>query len=711
MLCYPGYSYKALFSQLKNTNFSFKYSAMKYLYLFTFCILIAFYSQGQNIINTMAGTGAAMYTGDGGPATAATINNPIGVAADDAGNLYISDVFNHVIRKVNVNGTITTIAGNGTQGYSGDNGQALLASLNWPVDVVLDNQNNLYICDYMGQAIRKLNMTTGIITTVAGTGVGGYNGDNIQATLSNVNFPTELALDGTFSNLYFTDQANDRIRKVNLTTGVIYTVAGTGVAVNSGDGGLATAASINHPYGIAIDPSGNIFFSAYSNNSVRKIDAVTGNISNFAGNGSGVSSGDGGPATLAGFSFTEGICSDSVGNIYIAELSGAHIRKVDVVTGIVSTIAGNGQTTYSGDGGDPLLASMWPCAVEVRKGKVYIADLNNRIRVIRNAAPSFYVTPVTQSTVFCYGDSTGSVTVQGLNGGLPYQYKIGNGPYQNSGTFSGLPAGTYIITAKDSNGATTTVTITITQQPPISVTTIPTGTINLCQTGLDSIYIAVQNNGVTFDCEWTDGTQGTYIYLSEPGTYNVTCHDGFGCPATSADIIITNTGLPVANFTYSQIDNYHVNFTSTSSNANSYQWSFSSGDTSTNQNPTGINYIVEGTYSATLIVNNNCGTDTITLPVIVDKLSGVNENNALSTFNLYPNPANGSATIKLEATKPIKAQLTILTVDGRLVYTEDIAFNATYAKTIDLAGVAAGVYIINLTGNDINLNRKLIVEK
>jgi PKD repeat protein len=682
---------------------------MKQLY---FVVLLSFFAltlSAQSVINTAAGTGAAGYTGNGGAAIAAQINYPIGLCADDAGNFYFGDVFNHVVRKVDTNGIITTLAGTTVDGSTGDGGQATAANLSWPVDVILDQPNNrLYICDYMAQHIRKVDLGTGIITNVAGTGAGGFSGDGGPANLAQVNFPTELGLD-TQGNLYFTDQANDRIRKIDAVSGIITTIAGIGSPVNSGDGGPALAAGVNHPYGIAIDLNNNIYFSAYTGNIVRRIDGVTGIVTTIAGNGVSGSSPDG-PAATSSLNFPEGICVDSVGNVYIAELYNYKIRKVDMVSGNMTTVAGVGSSTSSGDGGDPLLAGMFCTAVDVRKGKVYIADLNHRIRIVRHSSgPSFYVTPVTQSTVFCYGDSTGSVTVQGMNGTEPYQYKIENGAYQNSGTFSNLPAGSYTITAKDANGATTTVIITIMQQPPIVVTTTPSGTINLC--GGDSIYIEIQNNGVTYNCQWSDGELGTFVYLSEPGVYNVTCHDGFGCPATSADIIITNNGQPVANFTYQQIDNYHVNFTSTSSNASTYEWSFSTGASSNAQNPTGINYIVEGTYSATLIVTNNCGTDTITLPVIVDKLSGVNENNALSTFSLYPNPGSDATTIKLEATKPIKGRLNILTVEGRLVYTENIAFNGTYSNTIDLSDLSGGVYIVNLLGNNINLNKKLIIEK
>ncbi|UPT66679.1 MAG: T9SS type A sorting domain-containing protein [Sphingobacteriales bacterium JAD_PAG50586_3] len=610
---------------------------MKHLYIFTLLLISTFCLRAQSIINTSAGTGVAGYTGDGAAATTAQIDYPIGLSADNNGNYYFGDVFNHVVRKVSATGIITTVAGTGIDGSSGDGGQATAANLSWPVDVAVDDAHNLlYICDYMGQHIRKVDLATGIITNVAGTGNNGFSGDGGLAINATMAMPTEINLD-TQGNVYFTDKANDRIRKIDVSTGFISTIAGTGIANNSGDGGPALSAEINHPYGIAIDGNNNIYFSAYSNHSVRRIDGITGIVTTVAGIGTAGFSGDGGPGNAAALNFPEGICVDSVGNVYIAELYNYRIRKVDMANNIISTIAGVGSSVSSGDGGDPLLAGMFCTAVDVRKGKVYIADLNHRIRVITNGnppPPPISLVALSQTDSICSDNNNGTVTVQGSGGLAPYQYKIGNGAYQNNGTFTGLSAGTYTITVKDANGTTTSIQVTISPIP-----------------------------------------------------------------------------LPVASFTYSQIDNYHVNFTSTSTNATSYQWSFSTGANSTLQNPTGIDFIVEGTYSATLIVTNNCGIDSITLPVIVEKLSGTNENDALSLFGLYPNPANGSTTIKLEATKPIKGAFNIYTVDGQLVYSENIAFNTAYAKTIDLSSVASGIYIVNLLGENINLNKKLIVQK
>jgi PKD repeat protein len=168
--------------------------------------------------------------------------------------------------------------------------------------------------------------------------------------------------------------------------------------------------------------------------------------------------------------------------------------------------------------------------------------------------------------------------------------------------------------------------------------------------------------------------------------------------------------LPVASFNNTQIDNYHVNFNNSSTNGSSYLWIFPGNVTSTDVNPT-FNFPIEGNYSVTLIVTNGCGSDTLTQVIGVDKLTGIDELGILSSFSLYPNPANGDATIKMEATQLVKGRLSILTVDGKVVFTDNISFNGIYNRTIDTDKLSAGIYIVNLVSENINLNRKLIIEK
>ncbi|MFC2022364.1 clostripain-related cysteine peptidase [Chloroflexota bacterium] len=227
---------------------------------------------GVGDIITVAGNGTAAFGGDGGAATAASLNVPHGVVLDGAGNLYIADRANHRIRKVDTSGIITTVAGTGAAGFSGDSGPATAASLNGPEGIAVDGTGNLFITDYENVRIRKVDAASGVITTVAGDGTWGFGGDDGPATAASLNGPVGVALDGA-GNLFIADFENHRIRKVD-TSGIISTVAGNGIAGYTGDGGPATAASLNMPGGVAIDGVGNLFILDTGNNRIRKVEGV-----------------------------------------------------------------------------------------------------------------------------------------------------------------------------------------------------------------------------------------------------------------------------------------------------------------------------------------------------------------------------------------------------------------------------------------------------
>jgi len=310
-----------------------------------------------SFVYTIAGDGVAGYSGDGGPAITADINGPRKAILDGAGDLYIADAGNNRIRKVPAGtGIITTIAGTGIAGWSGDNGPAASAQLNDPGGLALDSAGNLYIADTGNSRIRKIAAGTGIITTIAGTGIAGWSGDKGPAASAQLNNPASVAFD-LAGNLYITDSENDRIRKVAAGTGIISTVAGTGSPIcNSGppigDGGPATSAPICDPQGIAIDAAGNLYFAdTFSSNVIRKVTASTGIITTVAGNGTLGYSGDGVPATSAELDFPYDVALDSANNLYIVEALSSTIRKVTASNGTISTIAGNGQIcSLFGDG-------------------------------------------------------------------------------------------------------------------------------------------------------------------------------------------------------------------------------------------------------------------------------------------------------------------------------------------------------------------------
>jgi sugar lactone lactonase YvrE len=339
----------------------------------------------SGIINTVAGDGIRGYSGDGGAATSAEVNIPYGLAVDSAGNIYIADLENNRIRKVTAStGIISTVAGNGTAGYSGDGGAATSAEINFPYGVAVDSAGNIYIADFGNQRIRKVTASTGIISTVAGDGIVGYSGDGGPATSAELDSPTGVAVDGA-GNIYIADLGNYRIRKVTVSTGKISTVAGDGIQGYSGDGGPATSAELYYATGVAVDTAGNIYISDVVNVRIRKVTAATGIINTVAGDGAGGFSGDGGPATSAELSSPWGVAVDTAGNIYISDVSNQRIRKVTASTGIINTVAGDGTVGYSGDGGAATSAELnYPYGVAVDSaGNIYIADtVNNRIRAV-----------------------------------------------------------------------------------------------------------------------------------------------------------------------------------------------------------------------------------------------------------------------------------------------------------------------------------------
>lgn len=343
-------------------------------------IFLIRYSVEAQTITTYAGSGTSGFSGDGGVALLAKLYDPWAVAVDVGGNVYISDGGNNRLRKVNTSGIITTIAGTGVMGFSGDGGQATLAKLSGPVGVTVDASGNIYIAEPFNNRIRKIN-SSGVITTIAGNGNLGYSGDGGLATLAELNYPTGVAVDAA-GNIYIGDQGNNCIRKVN-TGGIITTIAGSGPGGYSGDGGPATLALLSTPAGVAVDAAGNVFIGDLGNQRIRKIN-TGGIISTIAGTGVQGFSGDGAAATLAQLNQPAGVTVDSSGNVYIADFTNSRIRKINS-SGIISTIAGAGVQGYAGDGGAATLAQLnqpYGVAVDVT-GNIFIADyFNQRIRKI-----------------------------------------------------------------------------------------------------------------------------------------------------------------------------------------------------------------------------------------------------------------------------------------------------------------------------------------
>ena len=332
-------------------------------------------------ITTIAGTGERRFGGDGGPAIQAQLDAPSGVVVDGAGNLYIADRANHRIRKVDSTGTITTIAGTGERGFGGDGGPATQARLNYPYGVAVDGAGNLYIADLANHRIRKVD-STGTITTFAGTGERGFGGDGGPASQAQINFPTGVAVDEA-GNLYIADWSNARIRKVD-GTGTITTIAGTGELGFGGDGGPAIQARLSLPYSVAVDGAGNLYIADQYNNRIRRVDS-TGTLTTIAGTGERRFGGDGGPAIQAQLGDPTGVAVDGAGNLYIADQYNNRIRRVDS-TGTITTIAGTGERGFSGPATQAQLDDPTGVAVD-GAGNLYIADASNhRIRLLTPTA-------------------------------------------------------------------------------------------------------------------------------------------------------------------------------------------------------------------------------------------------------------------------------------------------------------------------------------
>jgi sugar lactone lactonase YvrE len=339
----------------------------------------------KGIITTVAGKSGSGFSGDNGAATNAALNSPVGAGADAAGNLFIADSSNNRIRRVDADGVISTVAGNGNASYSGDGAAATNAALNNPAGVLVDAKGNLVIADTLNSRVRRVD-DSGRIATLAGTNSAGSSGDGGAAVIAKLYRDSAMAADGA-GNLYIADTYNSRIRKLDVN-GIITTVAGNGTAGFSGDGGSAVSASVNFPFSVAVDGSGNLFIADTRNNRIRRVSR-DGIISTVAGRGpsypgSGLYSGDGGPATNAYLNTPRGVAVDPAGNLFIADAANNRVRAVDA-KGVITTVAGKSATGFSGDGGAATNASLSvPEGIAFDSaGNLLIADTANaRIRMV-----------------------------------------------------------------------------------------------------------------------------------------------------------------------------------------------------------------------------------------------------------------------------------------------------------------------------------------
>jgi DNA-binding beta-propeller fold protein YncE len=345
-------------------------------------LLVALFGQAPTI-SSPVGTGEAGDTGDGGPAAQARLNQPFDVVLDSAGNLYLSDTGNHRVRRVDAKtGIITTVAGNGQKGFSGDGGPAVAARLDEPYGLVLDAGDNLYVADRLNARVRRIDAKTGVITTVAGDGQKRYSGDGGPAINAGLVEPNGLAFDGR-GRLFVADVADHRVRVVYLATGRIATFAGDGQGRHAGDDGPAETASLHGPRAVAVGADGTLYILERQGNSLRAVSPKDGTIRAVAGNGRKGNSGDGGPALDASFDGPKELDIDKQGNILIVDTENHTIRRIDGRSGTIQTVAGSGQAGGSGDGGAASEARLdRPHGVAAGpEGVYFIGDTgNHRIR-------------------------------------------------------------------------------------------------------------------------------------------------------------------------------------------------------------------------------------------------------------------------------------------------------------------------------------------
>lgn len=649
-------------------------------------------------IQTIAGTGNAGFLEGTLDATDSRLNSPVAVVEDTLGNVYFADLNNQRIRKIDVSTNfISTLAGTGVAGFSGDGGIGTSAQLNNPTGVAVYKTQSLYIADRSNHRIRKIDLATGNITTIAGTGVAGFSGDGSAATAAQLNNPTSVIVDNS-GNIYITDLSNHRIRKITIATGNINTIAGTGTAGFSGDGAAATAAQINSPAGIALDTSGNIYITDQGNQRVRKITIAIGNISTIAGTGTAGFSGDSAAATIAQLNNPSGIAVDISGDVYVSDQSNQRIRAISIVSGNINTIAGTGIAGFSGDGGSALLAQLnAPSGISIdKKGDILLADRSNhRLRKLFDCDnPDQPVVDASADTV-CEGDSVLLSIVGGnLNGATDwYWYKNSCCPMSaNIGTGSTikvLPVGDkniYYVRGEggciSSEGVSDTISI-IAKESPVVEINAPTTQICI---GDSVVLIGEEISGSETDIvySWDNNViDGTSFTPDSTNTYMLTGTYLNGCSDTAQISIVVNP-LPSIDL---GPDTFLCAGQSIILNAGSGFASYLWSDGSSVPN---LWVGSSGTYYVEVTSVKGCkNSDTINIAPCTGILQAASE-----IMQIYPLPVEeGILYVDFHAVEALQ-ELSIKDINGKIVFKETFPNVRNITIELDLNKLNSGIYFI-----------------
>jgi len=624
-------------------------------------------STSSDFIYTIAGTGIAGYGGDGGPATAAQFSYPTGVVVDRTGNYYVVDHSNNVIRKVSTSGIISTIAGNGIVGFSGDGGQATAAELNGPVGIAIDSSGNLYVADTYNERVRKIS-TSGIISTVIGNGVAGYSGDGGPATLAKIYEPSwGIAIDGG-GNIYLSDGYYGVIRKVS-TLGIVSTIAGNGIVGFSGDGGQATNAELWYPCGIAVDQTGNIFIADNNNSRIRKVNSM-GIITTISGNGTYGFSGDGSQATNAQLYDPRSIALDTNGNIYFTDEGNYRIRKISA-SGIISTFAGNGILGYTGDGGPATAAKLYGgiggcgIAVDINDNLYFAEQWDGIIRKVElpkiGGIPSVCVGNLTSLSYPISGGSWSSSNILVATIG-------------STGIVAGISSGIVTITYSiihPCNTEATTLTITVNPLPSAGSITGPS---TVCPASTITLSDA-SPSGIWSCTNATASIIGGIITGVSPGLDTIKYTVTNTCGTSAAIKVITINPLPYAGV-ISGASTICTDVTSAYTDGTpGGLWSSTDGNASVSGlgMATGIS---AGTDSIEYIAINSCGT------AIASKAVTIN-----------PSPTAGIITGLTSVCTGSSITLTDMAFGG--TWSSSATSTAIVGSTGIVSGVSTGTITIN----------------